>query len=85
MKRIKLVLLSGAIFAAGSAFISSPPTDEYVKDNGVWKLKSMASGFCKSQQLTHCTFVLINPQATQPYQDDDFASDDQDRIWVHTR
>lgn len=83
MKKIRLVLLSAAIAAAGSAFTTKPTVDEYVKDNGTWKLKSMASGFCRSQELSHCTFVL-NPGATQPYQDSDFTPDDQDRIWIHT-
>lgn len=83
MKKIKLVLLSAAIFAAGSAFISKSTVDEYVKDNGVWKLKSMASGTCAPQQLSHCTFTL-NPGATAPYQDSDFTPDDQNRIWIHT-
>jgi hypothetical protein len=84
MKKIKLVLLSASIFAAGSAFISRPMVDEYVKDNGVWKLKTMASGFCKSQPESNCTFVLKST-ATQPYDDDsDFTPDDVNRTWIHT-
>jgi len=84
MKRIKLVLLSAAIAAAASAFTTKPTADEYVKDNGVWKLKSMASGFCKSQPQSNCTFVL-SPTATQPYDEDsDFTPDDVNRTWIHT-
>lgn len=82
MKKIKLFLLSVAIVAAGSAFISRPMVDEYVKDNNVWKLKSMASGSCQTQVSSHCTF-LLKPGATQPYKDSDFTPNDQDRIWVH--
>jgi len=83
MKKIKLVLLSAAIVAAGSAFITKPTADEYVKDNGAWKLKSMASGNCLPNTSTHCTF-LLNPGAIPPYQDSDFTPDDQNRIWIHT-
>lgn len=82
MKRIKMFLLSAAIVAAGSAFIT-PPTvaDEYVKDKGAWKLKTMANGICQNNDFTHCTFVL-KPGSTQPYKDSDFTPNDQDRIWV---
>jgi len=83
MKKIKLVLLSAAIAAAASAFTTKPTADEYVKDNGVWKLKSMASGQCITQVNSHCTF-LLNAGATQPYQDSDFTPDDQNRSWIHT-
>lgn len=81
MKKFRLVLLSAAIAAAASAFTTRPISDEYVKDRGVWKLKSMASGQCISQQLSHCTF-LLNPGATEPYQDSDFTPDDQNRVWI---
>ena len=80
MKKVKLFLLSAAIVAAGSAFISKPPAPEYVKTSLGWELKSMASGICTHNQDTHCTFTL-NPGAIPPYQDSDFTPDDQNRIW----
>lgn len=83
MKKIKLFLLSAAIVAAGSAFISRPMVDEYVKDNNVWKLKSMASGSCQTQESSHCTFVL-KPNATVPYDDSELTPNDQNRIWIPT-
>jgi hypothetical protein len=85
MKRIKLFMLSAAIVAAGSAFVSKPaPTStEYVKDNGVWKVKSTVDGVtgsCIPLNNMHCTFVLRSG-ATQPYQDSDFTPIDANQAW----
>lgn len=85
MKKIKLYLLSAAIVAAGSAFISKPShfTDEYVKDSGNWVLKSSVDGItgsCITASQMHCTYTL-NPGATKPYKDSDFTPIDQNQAW----
>ena len=84
MKKIKLFLLSAAIIAAGSAFITKPATtDEYVKDGQDWVLKTTVDGItgnCIELDNMHCSFVL-NPNATQPYQDSDFTPVDENQAW----